>query len=68
MYIRDYFHYYLITIFIAIPFLMELKILMDWTFSKTSLQLTDWTTHFNIYLTAFQAKINSITAKSFKLG
>jgi hypothetical protein len=30
---------------------------MDWTFIKTSLQLSDWFTLFSIYVSAFKAKM-----------
>lgn len=60
---RTYINYYVTSVFTAIPFLYELKLIMDWTFCKTGLTLENWVRHFNMYLTSFMSTINSISAK-----
>jgi len=57
---RDMFGYIFVLVFIAIPFLYEIKCIMDWTFLKTSLQLFDWFKLFSIYVSSFKAKIQQI--------
>jgi hypothetical protein len=47
----------ILTIYTAIPFLYELKCIMDWSFVSTSLKIFDWFRLFQIYLSAFKAKI-----------
>lgn len=59
---RGFLNYYAITIYTAIPFLYELKIIIDWTFTQTSLSLFDWFKQFSIYLRAFRAKIQYYNA------
>lgn len=59
---RGYTNYYLVSAYTAIPFLYEIKIIMDWTFSSTSLTLYDWFRQFSIYLRAFSSKINYYSA------
>lgn len=49
--------YFFMLVFIAIPFLYEIKCIMDWTFLKTSLQLFDWFKLFSIYVSSFKAKM-----------
>lgn len=41
---------------------------MDWTFLKTSLQLFDWFKLFNIYVSAFKAKIQQQGTLEWRLG
>ena len=36
--------------------------IMDWTFSATSLTLSDWFRQFSIYLSSFTSKINYYSA------
>lgn len=50
-------NYYFMMIFVSIPFLYEIKCIMDWTFMKTSLQMFDWFKLFTIYVSAFKAKM-----------
>lgn len=59
---RGYANYYLVSAYTAIPFLYEVKMIMDWTFSATSLTLGDWSRHFSIYLSSFTSKINYYSA------
>lgn len=59
---RGYSNSYAVSAYTAIPFLYEIKIIMDWTFSHTSLTLYDWFRQFSIYLRAFQSKINYYSA------
>jgi piezo-type mechanosensitive ion channel component 1/2 len=65
---RGFVNYYAVTIYTAIPFLYELKIIIDWTFSHTSLTLFDWFKQFSIYLRAFRAKIQYYNAIDNPLG
>lgn len=59
---RGTLNYFAIMIYTAIPFLYELKIIIDWTFTNTSLTIFDWFRQFSIYLRAFKAKIQFYTA------
>lgn len=56
------------SIFTAVPFLYELKLMMDYSFCQTSLKLFDWFRLFSIYLSAFKAKMQYYTATDIKLG
>jgi hypothetical protein len=55
---RSALNYYFMSVFTIIPFLYEIKCIMDWAFIKTSLQLFDWFKLFTIYVSSFKAKIN----------
>ena len=55
-------------IFTSVPFLYELKLMMDYSFCQTSLKLFDWFRLFSIYLSAFKAKMQYYTATDIKLG
>jgi hypothetical protein len=57
-----------LVVFTSIPFLYELKILMDYAFTQTSLTLFDEFRLVNIYYTAYKAKMQYYTATSGKLG
>lgn len=46
-----------VVIFTSVPFLYELKLMMDYSFCQTSLKIFDWFRLFSIYLSAFKAKI-----------
>lgn len=65
---RTYPNYLITMVFTAIPFLYELKLIMDWSFSTTGLTLDNWIRHFNIYLTSFTSLINGKTNEGYKLG
>lgn len=65
---RNYVNDIVTSVFVAIPFLYELKLIMDWSFCQTGLTLENWIRHFNIYLTSFQSTINSMTARAYRLG
>lgn len=65
---RGYANYYAVSVYTAIPFLYELKIIIDWTFTSTSLSLFDWFRQFSIYLRAFKAKIQYYNDTSNTLG
>ena len=54
--------------FNAIPFLYELKLMMDWAFCETSLKIFDWFRLFNIYYTAFKAKMQYYSSTGVVLG
>jgi hypothetical protein len=59
---RGYANYYAVSLYTAIPFLYEIKIIMDWSFSDTSLTLYDWFRQFSIYIRAFNSKIEFYNA------
>lgn len=65
---RNTFSSIFVLIFISIPFLYEIKCIMDWTFLKTSLQLFDWFKLFSIYVSSFKAKMQQIGTLNIKLG
>lgn len=65
---RGYVNSYALAVYTAIPFLYELKIIIDWTFTSTSMTLFDWFRQFSIYLRAFRAKIQYYNATSYTLG
>ena len=54
---RNLFNNLIVSIFTSIPFLYELKMMMDYSFTETSLQFYDWFRLFNIYYSAFKAKL-----------
>jgi hypothetical protein len=58
----------ILTVYTAIPFLYELKCIMDWSFVSTSLKLFDWFRLFQIYLSAFKAKIQYYNSTGSQLG
>lgn len=39
---RNVFHFCLYTVYRSIPFLPELRMMLDWTFTKTTLEFFDW--------------------------
>ena len=61
-------NYYFMLIFIAIPFLYEIKCIMDWTFLRTSLQIFDWFKLFSIYVSSYKAKMQQLDTLEIKLG
>lgn len=65
---RNTFSSIFVSIFVAVPFLYEIKCIMDWTFLKTSLQLFDWFKLFSIYLSSFKAKIQQLGTLDTQLG
>ena len=42
--------------FLLVPFLLELRALMDWMFTDTSLSLSDWLQMEDIYANIFVLK------------
>lgn len=44
-------------IFINIPFLMELRTLMDWVWTDTSMTLFDWLKMEDIFQNIYQLKV-----------
>jgi piezo-type mechanosensitive ion channel component 1/2 len=62
---RGFANYYAVSIYTAIPFLYELKIIIDWTFTNTSMSLFDWFRQFSIYLRAFKSKIQYYNATGY---
>jgi hypothetical protein len=52
----------------AIPFLYELKTMMDWSFCETSLKIFDWFRLFSIYYSAFKAKLQFYGTTGVDLG
>jgi hypothetical protein len=65
---RGYSNSLIVAVYTGVPFLYEIKIIMDWTFSVTSISLFDWFKLFSIYLSAFKAKIQYFNATSVDLG
>ncbi|KAL7042426.1 hypothetical protein ACKWTF_001133 [Chironomus riparius] len=55
-------------IFMAIPFLFELRTLIDWTFISTSLSFAEWMKVETIFAQVFQVKCNRELAKNAKRG
>ena len=58
----------LFKIYRAIPFLLELKIITDWTFTKTSLDLFQWIQFETIYADLFIAKCENKNLMAHPLG
>jgi hypothetical protein len=56
--------YYGIWAATMVPFLLEIKLLMDWAFSKTSLSFDDWITHFTIQYALYRSKFQSLGRNS----
>lgn len=57
-----------VSVFTAIPFLYELKMMMDYSFTETSLQFFDWFKLFDIYYSAFKAKVQYYFSTGSILG
>jgi hypothetical protein len=57
-----------LTIFTTVPFLYELKLMMDYSFCQTSLQFFDWFRLFSIYLNAYKAKMQYYSSTGVILG
>lgn len=47
-------------VFINIPFLMELRTLMDWVWTDTSMTLMDWLKMEDIFQNIYQLKVRSL--------
>jgi hypothetical protein len=54
--------------YLAAPFIVELKIISDWTFTKTALDLFQWIKFENIYADLFIAKCTNKPYLAHKLG
>ena len=65
---RRQFNSIMTSIFTAVPFLYELKLMMDYSFCQTSLKLFDWFKLFSVYLSAFQAKMQYYSSTGVILG
>lgn len=52
----------------ALPFLPLLKVIMDWTFSVTSLDLFQWFKLEDIHLLLYKAKLQSVDRQEVKPG
>jgi hypothetical protein len=55
-------------IFGAVPFLIEARLVIDWTFSKTSLDLNQFAQAFNYHLELFQIMVGNVWYKEKQLG
>jgi hypothetical protein len=54
--------------FFYIPFLFEVKTFIDWTFTKTSLNIWDWFTFETIYSEFYSAKVSAEKDKEHEIG
>ena len=54
--------------FTSVPFLLELKTFMDFSFCETSLKIFDWFRLFGIYYAAFKAKLQYYGATGITLN
>lgn len=54
-------------IFFTIPFLMELRTLMDWVWTDTSMTLFDWLKMEDIFNNIYQLKVRFCDFVIFKL-
>lgn len=52
----------------AIPFFTELKVIMDWTFIKTSLDLFQWFKLEDIHYILYCSKLDADNYKKNKVG
>jgi hypothetical protein len=51
-------HMIIVNRFMAVPFLFELRTLMDWMWTKTSMTLGEWIKMEDIFSHIFQLKVN----------
>ena len=58
----------ILSVFTSVPFLLQLKIFMDFSFCQTSLKIFDWFRHFSIYYSAFKAKLQYYGATGVTLN
>lgn len=65
---RRQFNNFFMICYVAIPFLYELKLSMDWAFCETSLKIFDWFRLFTIYYSAFKAKMQYYSSTGVTLG
>jgi hypothetical protein len=57
-----------LVVFTAVPFLYELKLMMDYSFVHTSLKIFDWFRLWSIYYSAFKAKMQYYSSTGIVLG
>jgi len=55
-------------VFFWLPFLFEIKIILDRTFTKTSLRIWDWFTFETIYAEFYGAKVSVEKDKNHNMG
>lgn len=65
---RRQFNNLIVIVFTSVPFLYELKLMMDYSFCQTSLKIWDWFRLFSIYYSAFKAKMQYYGTTGVKLG
>ena len=58
----------MLQIYLAIPFILELKIISDWTFTKTSLDLFQWIKFEGVFADLFIAKCTNKEYIAHPLG
>lgn len=58
----------IVNVFKGIPFLKELKVIMDWTFITTSLDVFKWFKIENVHFFLFAAKLETINVKGRRIG
>ncbi|ESO07927.1 hypothetical protein HELRODRAFT_190815 [Helobdella robusta] len=62
----NYFNLFSFQAFLAIPYLLELRALMDWMFTDTTLSLSSWLQMEDIYANVFCVKCNRSAEKRYK--
>ena len=59
---------YVFNTFMIIPFLFELRIFIDWTFTKTALDVYQWIKLSQVQVDLYKAKCNNLWYNRKKLG
>lgn len=59
---------YIYKVYLAIPFLWELRTITDWTFTRTALDLFQWFKFEDIYNILFVTKVETKQYRAHKLG
>lgn len=57
LYHNSYYEYLFVGSFMGVPFVFELRALMDWIWTDTSMTLSDWLKMEDIFAHIFQLKV-----------
>ena len=57
----NYLNMFLFKAFMAVPFLFELRTVMDWMWTDTSMTVFDWIKMEDIFAHIFQIKVSTVT-------